>query len=133
MNVWCRSVPRPSTSRRRRCPAHRSRRAPSAEDEIGDEHHDRQPHPYSINGQVITAYSPTVTETTYLNVRGQPDSVKTTFPDAGQTLRLQYAHTPAGKLEALTIIGAGIPFRERIYPYDAAKGTHCQLCGSWKG
>lgn len=71
---------------------------------------------YSTNGLVIVATSPVSTETAYLNVRGQADSVSTVI--AGQTFWRRYHYTSIGLLDSMAVTGGGIAFRARKYTYN---------------
>lgn len=55
---------------------------------------------YSTDGRVIRASSSVATDSTFLNVRGQPDSVVTKL--AIGTYRLRYAYSAAGRLLDVT-------------------------------
>ena len=71
---------------------------------------------YSTNGLVVAATSPITTETAYLNVRGQPDSISTIM--AGQTFWRRYHYTSIGLLDSIAVTGGTIAFRSRKYTYD---------------
>lgn len=76
---------------------------------------------FSTNGRVITAISPVASETTFANVRGLPDSVKTIL--GGQVFVQHYAYTNIGLLDSMYISNGLIAFRSRKYTYDPKKLT----------
>lgn len=76
---------------------------------------------YSTNGLIVTATSPITTETSYFNVRGQPDSVMTLM--AAQTFWRKYHYTSVGMLDSVTVSGGGIAFRSRKYVIDTTQFT----------
>lgn len=66
----------------------------------------------------VTATSPVATDTTYLSVQGNPDSVKTVM--AGQVFKRRYWYRMTGQLIIDTISGGGIStWQARQYGYDA--------------
>lgn len=69
----------------------------------------------------VTATSPVSTDTTYLNVLGSPDSVKTVI--AGQTFTRRYGYRGTGQLLTDNISGGGITtWQARAYAYDQPTG-----------
>lgn len=76
---------------------------------------------YSSNARVLAATSVADTETTYLNLAGAPDSVKTRI--AGQTYWRRYHYTAAALLDSEDISGGGISFKARKYTYNTAFGV----------
>jgi RHS repeat-associated protein len=83
---------------------------------------------YSSNGRVITGYSAATTETAYLNVRHQPDSVRTVFNLVGggtQTYWRRYRYTSQALLDSTWAEHAGgaFSFLTRRYSYTPALGT----------
>jgi RHS repeat-associated protein len=77
----------------------------------------------------VTAVDPVSTDTTYLSVTGQPDSVKTVM--AGQTFLRRYRYRPnTGQLRSDSISGGGITtwqFRQFKYDSNTAVLTSIQL------
>ncbi len=73
---------------------------------------------YSANGRVITSIDPVTTETAYLNVRGQPDSVKTAV--AARTFTRIYRYTTRGLLDSVAVSASSgsLAFTARKYGYD---------------
>ena len=77
---------------------------------------------YSADGRVITGSTATTSETRYLNVRGQPDSVKTRYHVWDYWRR--YGYTPAGLLDSVWASGVSSPpFQTRKYSYNTSRGT----------
>ncbi len=77
---------------------------------------------YSPDSRVITASSgATWSETSYLNVRGQPDSVRTHLAPGDYWVR--YGYTTAGRVDSVWGAGGpGVSFLGRKYVYDTPSG-----------
>jgi len=80
---------------------------------------------YSTDRRVLTNTSPVDTETVYLNVAGQPDSIRTKL--AGQTYWRRYRYTTAGLRDSLDVSGGGIVFKSRKWIWNSAFGTLSEL------
>lgn len=72
---------------------------------------------FSADGRVLTSNAPADTETTYLNVRGQPDSVKTKV--GTRTITRLYTYLAQGLLDSVTVSSTGLTFMRRNYGYDS--------------
>jgi RHS repeat-associated protein len=73
---------------------------------------------YSPDGRLVTAWSPTTTETAYANQRGQTDSVRTVFAAfAAKTFWRRYTYDGQARLTAVTVTGTGLTFQHRSYTY----------------
>lgn len=71
----------------------------------------------------VTAVSPTTVETRYFGVRGQLDSVKTTFTGTGQSFWRRYSYNLPGYLVATVVAGGGITWASRQYGYNMPTGA----------
>lgn len=74
------------------------------------------------NGRIVTTANGVTTETTYLNARAQPDSVKTYFTGLNKTYWLRYWYTTDGLLDSITPSGPDWPFAKSAYGYDVSAG-----------
>ncbi|MGH2669710.1 MAG: hypothetical protein ACRDH5_11460 [bacterium] len=79
----------------------------------------------------MTAASPVSTETTYFNVRGQPDSVKTVI--GGQTFWRRYSHNAPRYLAQTMVSGGTITsWQTRQYRYHMPTGSLAGIkVGGW--
>ena len=76
---------------------------------------------YANNGFVVTGTSAASTQTSFLNLRGQADSVQTVLQ--GQTFVQRFGYTAAGLLDTVSVTGpGGMTFQGRKYLYDEAQG-----------
>jgi RHS repeat-associated protein len=73
---------------------------------------------FSTDGLLVTATSPVSVETSYLNPRGQSDSVKTVLD--GTTFWRRYHYTAIGMADSVAPSGGTIAFRSRKYTFDPA-------------
>jgi RHS repeat-associated protein len=64
-----------------------------------------------------------VTDSTFLNARGAPDSVKTYFPVLNRTYVVRYYYNNNGALDSTKASSPGVTFLTRKYTYNAARGT----------
>ena len=72
----------------------------------------------ATNLRKVTAASPVSIDTTFFNVLGPPDSVKTVM--AGQVFTHRYRYRKNGQLITDTILGGGIAtWQGRVYGYDS--------------
>lgn len=78
---------------------------------------------YTISGtgQVVTATSPVVTETSYLGVNGFLDSTRTVM--ASQTFWQRFHHNTIGQLDTVRITNTSVGFTPRYYGYSSATGA----------
>ncbi len=80
--------------------------------------------PVANHGLLVVDTSGQVINSTFLNVRGSPDSVQTTFRTPGQTHRLYYGYTSAGLLSTVTFNAVASPtLLARTYSYNTSQGT----------
>jgi RHS repeat-associated protein len=86
---------------------------------------------YSANGRVITGKSETTIETVYLNVRQQPDSIRTVFrSDTTKRFWRRFTYDTARRVFEVTGTGSALSFHDRKYVRNASSGLLAVL---WLG
>lgn len=72
---------------------------------------------------MVTDSNSTAANTTYLNARGQPDSVKTYLADLSNSYWVRYYYDAEGILDSTKASGPSVSFLTRKYVYNEDRGT----------